>query len=140
MDEKIKQILALNEYARPAYPYFNAKWATWEFNKTFKAACAACSDGLTTREMGVDVDWSASRPTELSVTESGIAVPGVKFHRVLPLEGALADTLIADLRALALVQAAAELQRQEEERRKKEAEDYVDALLLRATVAEGTGG
>ena len=134
MNPQVHQALALNLYAREGR-YISEGWASDHFKKTFAQALAACKDVLDT-SMGVTVSWSHTNPEQVCVTRTNLASERTSVVRMLPLEGSLAEALLADLQARAVVRATQDIRDERERALLNEAVSRVARLMVQAATEE----
>lgn len=127
----VVRIVALNSYCRKG-DWISESWGTSYFKTTFKAAYDLCSDEVDSTT-GFNISWHPTKDF-ISCTKHGILDDKLKFYRELPLTGALAEALIADLEPLAMDRAVADLKAEEELAFRVRAKARLD-MMLKASVS-----
>jgi hypothetical protein len=127
--QKVARAIALNTYGRKG-DFLSESWASAYFKATYKAALALCADKVD-NSMGFDITWYPPRH-HIGCTHSRIFDGKCEFFRELPLEGALADALLADLESVALAKAVVDLKAEDEEALRIRAQARLDLMMKAA--------
>lgn len=129
----VARIVALNVYGRKGR-YLSESWGTTHFKPTFKLALELCADEVDT-STGFTIAWHPSKDT-VSCTLHSTFSNDLKFYRDLPIEGALAEALIADLEELAMAQAVVDLKAEEDAALRLRAKSRLDMIVQSAVHAK----
>lgn len=127
----LAKIKTLHNYANAQRGFVTESWATRAFKRTYDMAYAMCSDGVDTT-MGFTISYRPSQDDHIHASlDRGYG--SNRFHRDLPLSGALAAAFLADLEDLAMEQALEDQRADEEAQLRMRARQRLDLILRHGT-------